>query len=95
MARGIVRAGSRTSSPSVAMRAYPANAKNSSPADCSTPYQPTSPPASPPPRASSTAVARCASAAPPARQAATTTASTSSTTVTTTRVSRAVRVIPR
>ena len=37
MARGMVRAGSRTSSPSVAIRAYPANAKNSNPAACSTP----------------------------------------------------------
>ena len=36
MARGIVLAGSRTSSPRVAIRAYPAKAKNSSPADCST-----------------------------------------------------------
>jgi hypothetical protein len=32
MARGIVRAGSRTSSPSVAILAYPANAKNNNPA---------------------------------------------------------------
>ncbi|SHY13724.1 Uncharacterised protein [Mycobacteroides abscessus subsp. abscessus] len=37
MARGMVRAGSRTSSPSVAMRAYPAKAKNNRPAACSTP----------------------------------------------------------
>ena len=36
-ARGIVRAGSRTSSPSVAMRAYPANAKKQNPAPPSTP----------------------------------------------------------
>ena len=37
IARGIVRAGSRTSSPRVATRAYPANAKNSSPAACRMP----------------------------------------------------------
>ncbi|CNH35034.1 Uncharacterised protein [Mycobacterium tuberculosis] len=38
IALGMVRVGSRTSSPIVAIRAYPANAKNSNPADCSTPY---------------------------------------------------------
>ena len=38
MARGIVVSGSRTSSPRVAIRAYPANAKNNSPADCRIPY---------------------------------------------------------
>jgi hypothetical protein len=37
MARGMVRRGSRTSSPMVAMRAYPANAKNSSPVACRMP----------------------------------------------------------
>lgn len=36
---GMVRRGSLTSSPMVAIRAYPANAKNSSAADCSTPRQ--------------------------------------------------------
>ena len=40
IARGIVRAGSRTSSPIVAIRAYPAKAKKSRPAACSTPYAP-------------------------------------------------------
>src|SRR5829696_7032068 len=34
IARGMVRAGSRTSSPRVAMRAYPAKAKKMSAADC-------------------------------------------------------------
>ena len=43
MARPMVRRGSRTSSPIVATRAYPAKAKNSRPADCSTPYQPSIP----------------------------------------------------
>ena len=38
IARGMVRAGSRTSSPIVAIRAYPAKAKNNSPAACRTPY---------------------------------------------------------
>ncbi len=43
IARGIVRLGSRTSSPSVASRAYPANAKNSRAAPWSTPPALTSP----------------------------------------------------
>ena len=38
MARGIVVSGSRTSSPRVAIRAYPAKAKKSRPADCRIPY---------------------------------------------------------
>ena len=37
MALGMVTAGSRTSSPSVAIRAYPANAKNRNPAERRTP----------------------------------------------------------
>ncbi len=37
IARGRVRRGSRTSSPSVAMRAYPAKLKKSNPADCRIP----------------------------------------------------------
>ena len=40
MARRRVREGSRTSSPSVAMRAYPAKAKNSSPAAVNAPSGP-------------------------------------------------------
>ena len=54
----MVRAGSRTSSPRVAIRAYPANAKNNRPAACSTP-----PTAAPAPTSS-----RAASAAPEARR---------------------------
>ncbi len=85
IARGIVRRGSRTSSPIVAMRAYPAKAKNSSPADCSTPYQPWGP----------AAMARLsAEPAPDAEAATTTSASTASTTTTIAFVRAAVRVTP-
>jgi hypothetical protein len=83
IALGIVRSGDRTSSPMVAMRAYPANAKNSRPADCSTPYtDPSVPPAND-------------AGSKPDAPAATTTASTASTSTTMTRASCAVRVTPK
>jgi hypothetical protein len=75
----MVRAGSRTSSPSVAIRAYPANAKNNSPAAWSTP-----------PTGMSDGSARFADRAPPELSTtATTASSTASTTPTMTRVSSA------
>ena len=80
IARGMVRAGSRTSSPSVAMRAYPANAKNSSPAACSTPRDADV-------VAQSPAASRPTSPKP--RTTTTTAASTASTTATMIRVSSA------
>ena len=82
MALGMVRAGSRTSSPRVAMRAYPAKAKNNSPAACSTPLM------LPPVR-----VIR--SAWPATATVTTTPASIASTPATITRVSNADFWIPR
>lgn len=76
-ARGIVRAGSRTSSPRVAIRAYPANAKKSSPAAWSNPAPPPDSPTSGRP------------AADDPRQVATTAARTASTSATIARVSHA------
>ena len=80
--------GSRTSSPIVAIRAYPAKAKNSRPAACSTPYTPRS-------ECRRRPTAGRVGRRPPARHAATTTARAASTTTTMIRVSRAVRVTPR
>ncbi len=85
-ARGMVRAGSRTSSPRVAIRAYPAKAKNSSPAACSVPYQP-------PWRTSVAARDGCARGPDQAASRATT--RQASTTATTALLRRAVRVMPR
>ena len=84
MARGMVFSGSVTSSPSVAMRAYPAKAKNINPAACSTPYAVTSPPS----------VSRAASAPPKPSSTVTTSASTASTAATMIRVSNAERWTP-
>ena len=82
MAFWMVRAGSRTSSPSVAIRAYPANAKNSSPAAWSRPRGP--------------AKALPVTAAPPPRRHAIATAiSTASTSATITRVAQADFCTPR
>jgi hypothetical protein len=75
----------RASSPIVAMRAYPAKAKNSSPADCSTPYQPWGP---------GSITRLSAEPAPDAEAATTTRASTAKTTTTITLVRAAVRVTP-
>lgn len=75
----MVRAGSRTSSPRVAMRAYPAKAKNSRPPACSTPATPPENPMS----------SRPASAAPDDRHTTTTEARTARTTATIARVSQA------
>ncbi len=66
------------------MRAYPAKAKNSRPAACSTPVTVASEPTS----------SRTVSAADEVRLATTTAASTASTTATTTRVSHADFWIP-
>ncbi len=84
MALGMVRAGCRTSSPSVAMRAYPAKAKNSSPAACKTPPTVIAP----------DGTTRERSARPLARQATTATASTTRTTATIARVSQAALCTP-
>ena len=78
----MVRRGSTTSSPSVAIRAYPANAKKSRPADCSTPP-------------GSTPVRFAVDAVPPASAATTTTASVASVSTTITRLTRADRWTPR
>lgn len=79
----MARSGSRTSSPSVAIRAYPANAKKSRPAAVSTPCAPTS----------TGAVSR--SAVTCGAPVTATTASTVSTTATRIRVAVAVLPMPR
>lgn len=86
MARGMIRAGSRTSSPMVAMRAYPAKAKNRSPPACRTPY---APPGGAAPKVD-------AAGPDPAKSPATrTTARPASTIPTSTLVAEAVRVTPK
>src|SRR5690606_33634025 len=83
-ARGMVRAGSRTSSPRVAIRAYPANAKNSNPAAPSTSTtEPTSPPS------------REGTGAPPTHPVTTTVASTARVVATRNLVAPAVVRTPR
>src|SRR5512132_556278 len=85
MARGIVRVGATTSSPSVAIRAYPANAKNRKPAACSVSYPP----------GTDDGNARDHSALPLPSDAATTSARHTSTITTMTFVAPAVLVTPR
>ena len=87
IAFGIVCSGSRTSSPSVAIRAYPAKAKKSRAADCSTPYTPPLHRDAAPPRFA-------VSASPLAAIVTTTISSASTDAATSTRASPAVRVIP-
>src|SRR3954447_14123322 len=83
IAFGIVTLGSRTSSPSVAIRAYPANAKNRNPADCNTSRRP-----------ASNGTMRPTSACESNHPATTTPVSVTSATASSTRVIVTVRVNP-
>jgi hypothetical protein len=81
----MVTVGARTSSPRVAIRAYPAKAKNSSPADCKIPYAVASP----------TPAQGAAHSRVKAAMTSTVTSRQARVTVSSTRARRAVLVMPR